>query len=257
MVTVRDILLKLDEVAPISLKMDFDNVGHLVGSKESAVTRVMLALDITDAVIDEAVSERVQLIVSHHPLFFGLKNVVDDDLIGRKIIKLIKNNISAVCMHTNLDAAEGGVNTCLAKAAGITAPIPLYDKPDNIGYYGELEVPMNFNEYLQFIKTAINTNGLRYVSSGEMVRRVAVLGGSGGDDLERAVELGCDTFITADLKYHKFIQAKEYGINLIDGDHFCTENVVIPALENRIIENFPEVQTIISKNHIQTVQFLV
>jgi len=158
-------------------------------------------------------------------------------------------------MHTNLDAAEGGVNSCLAETCGIIEPVKLFDKPDNIGYYGELPETMAFEDYLSFVKNALNTNGLRYVESGKAVRKVAVVGGSGGDDMERAVELGCDTFITADLKYHKFIQAKESGINLIDGDHFCTENVVVPALEKRLTEYFPEIQVIISKKHKQTVQF--
>lgn len=255
MVTVKDILNNLEELAPISLKMDFDNVGHLVGCKDDEVSRVIVALDITDEVIDEAISEGAQLIVSHHPLFFGLKNVVSDDLTGRKIIKLIQNGISAICMHTNLDAAEGGVNTCLSKACGITEPIKLYNRPDNIGYYGEIEAPMEFNEYLSFVKSALSTNGLRYVDSCKVVKKIAVVGGSGGDDMDRAIELGCDTFITADLKYHKFIAAKESGLNLIDGDHFCTENVVVPALEKRLSEYFPEIQVIISKKHKQTVQF--
>lgn len=255
MVTVRDILSNIEELAPAALKMDFDNVGHLVGSKKATVERVMLSLDITDEVIAEAVNEQAQLIVSHHPLFFGLKKVVDDDLIGRKLIRLIQNNISAICMHTNLDAAEGGVNSCLAKAAGIIAPIKLYDKPDNIGYYGELAEAVELEDYLKNIKDNLNVNCLRYVTSGKAVKRVAVLGGSGGDDMERAIELECDTFISADLKYHRFLQAKEYGINLIDGDHFCTENVVIPELQKRLSEAFPEIEFIISKKHRQTVQF--
>lgn len=255
MAVVNDIQKDLEELAPIDLKMDFDNVGHLVGFKNGEVNKILVALDVTNDVIDEAIAEGAQLIVAHHPMFFGLKNVVDSDLTGGKIIKLIQNDISAICMHTNLDAAEGGVNTCLAQTVGIVDPKPLYCKSDNIGYYGELASPIEFSDFLQYIKSALNTNGLRYVQSQDKVKKVAVLGGSGGSDLPRAIELGCDTFITADLKYNAFIDARESGINLVDGDHFCTENVVVPALQKRLAEHFPQVKVQISKRHKQTVQF--
>ena len=255
MATVNDIFLNLNEWAPVDTKMDFDNVGHLVGFKGGNVSRVLTALDITDEVIDEAVEVGADLIVSHHPMFFCLKNVVDDDIKGRKIIKLIQNNMSAICMHTNLDAAEGGVNTCLAKAVGINTPEKLYDEPNSIGCYGEIAGETEFFDYLKTVKSALNVSTLRYVYSGKPVKKVAVVGGSGGDDMMRAIELGCDTFVTADLKYHKFVDAKEYGLNLIDGDHFCTENLVVPAIKARLNEYFPEIQVIISQRHRQTVQF--
>ncbi|MBQ6539495.1 MAG: Nif3-like dinuclear metal center hexameric protein [Oscillospiraceae bacterium] len=255
MATVKDIFNNLNDWAPVETKMDFDNVGHLVGFENAEVTRILTALDITDEVIDEAAEAGAQLIVSHHPMFFGLKNVVDSDIKGRKIIKLIQNNMSAICMHTNLDAAEGGVNTLLASACGITEPAKLYDEPNSIGCYGEIGEETDFFDYLKTVKHALGTSTLRYVYAGKPVKKVAVLGGSGGDDMMRAIELGCDTYVTADLKYHKFLDAKEYGLNLIDGDHFCTENLVVPAIKLRINEYFPEIQVIISQRHRQTVQF--
>jgi dinuclear metal center YbgI/SA1388 family protein len=255
MATVKDIFDNLNEWAPVETKMDFDNVGHLVGFENRPVTRILTALDITDEVIEEALELGAELIVSHHPMFFGLKNVVDSDIKGRKIIKLIQNNMSAICMHTNLDAAEGGVNTCLAGAVGIIEPEKLYDEPNCIGCFGEIESETDFFEYLKTVKSALNVSMLRYVHGGRPVKKVAVVGGSGGDDMMRAIELGCDTFVTADLKYHKFVDAKEYGLNLIDGDHFCTENLVVPAIKARLDEYFPEIQVIISQRHAQTVRF--
>ena len=254
MVTVRDIFDSLNAFAPVETKMDFDNVGLLVGTETDAVTRALVALDITDEVIDEAIDRRCQLIVSHHPMFFSLKRVVNSDIKGRKIIKLIQNNMSAVCMHTNLDAAEGGVNTVLARLAGITEPKKLYDVPSCIGLYGELEKPVELRDYLQAIQKALNVNALRYVSGGRSVHRLAVVGGSGGGDMERAVELGCDTMLTADIKYHSFVDAKELGLNLIDGDHFCTENPVVQVIKQRIEEHFPTVHVYLSEKHRQTVQ---
>jgi len=122
MAKVKTILEFLEHMAPPAMKMDFDNVGLLVGYPENEVSRVIVALDITEDVIEEAVHEGAQLIVSHHPLLFSLKAVRADDYIGVRVIKLIENSMSAICMHTNLDAAEGGVNDALAKAAGIISP---------------------------------------------------------------------------------------------------------------------------------------
>ena len=117
MVEVGQIFEYLNELGPVGLKMDFDNVGLLVGNAEAKVEKCLVALDITDEVIEEAIRLGTQLIVSHHPIIFGsIKSVTADDLVGRKIIALIRNDISAICMHTNLDIAEGGVNDALMSA---------------------------------------------------------------------------------------------------------------------------------------------
>ena len=96
---------------------------------------------------------------------------------------------------------------------------------------------------------------LRYYDSGRQVSKLAVMGGSGGDSLETAYRLGCDTYLTADIKYHQFLEAQELGINLIDGDHFCTENLVIPVLAQRLRAAFPETKFTISKRHHQVIRF--
>lgn len=262
MVKVNDIFQKLNELAPVSMKMDFDNVGLLVGEAGREVRRVIVSLDITDDVIDEAASIGAELIVSHHPLFFSLKSVTDADGAGGKIIKLIKNGIAAICMHTNLDAAAGGVNDALAARAGIKSPELLtvdgYDEsgePYCIGRYGDLREEMSLDAYLEYIKNSLGCGGLRYVSAGKKARRVAVMGGSGGDCIHLAAEKGCDTYVTADVKYHQFIEAKEAGINIIDAGHFCTENVVVPMLADFLGTNFPSLKTVISTVHAQTEKF--
>ena len=262
---VKDIYDFLCEIAPIEMKMDFDNVGLLVGTSESEVTKILLALDITNDVITESIEHGAQLIISHHPILFSVKSITDTDAIGKKIIKLIKNGISAICMHTNLDAAKGGVNDALAKAAGIAekddaklfghiSSLPSGEKY-SIGRYGYLADPCPMPEYLERLKKSLETNGLRYYDSGRKVHKVAVVGGSGGDDFEEALKLGCDTFITADIKYSKFLEAKEFGVNLIDGDHFCTENVVTKELSSKLTGAFPQIQTIISQRHKQVISF--
>ena len=263
MAAVKDILKELESFAPLCLKMDFDNVGLLAGFSENEVDRVIVTLDITDAVIDEAIREKAQLIVSHHPLFFSLKSVADSDRTGRKLTALLSHGISAICMHTNLDAATGGVNDALAAAAGLHGTALLSEEvfdengtPHSYGRVGTLEAPVKLGAYLDYIKRRLGASGLRYHDAGRDVFRVATVGGSGGGDLKHAVSHGCDTFLTADIKYDVFLEAKELGLNIIDGDHFCTENVVTPVLESKLKALFPAVCTTISKIHRQTAQFI-
>ena len=264
MANVKDIRDYFEQRIPSYMKMDFDNVGLLVGFCETEVRVTLTALDITDAVIEEAIGIGAQLIVSHHPLIFNpLKHVTDDDLKGKKIIRLIQNGISAICLHTNLDTAEGGVNDCLMEAlggrvTGLLAPHGAHPdgRPYGVSRIGELPAPVAFDEFLARTKQRLHCSALRYVSGGRPVQFIACCGGAGGGDMWKAAEAGCDTYVTADLKYDHFLEAKELGLNLIDADHFCTENVVVPQLMRMLQEGFPELSVRISRVHTQTVQFV-
>lgn len=263
MIRVSDVFAYLNELAPVELKMDFDNVGILLGNEDHEVRKALVALDITDDVVDEAISLGADLIVSHHPLIFEpLKNVLSSDLTGKKIIKLIKNDISAICMHTNLDIADGGVNDALISALG-AAPCSYLEytgtdmlgRKHGCGRIGELERAMTMPEFLEKCKSALNANGLRYHDAGLKVKKLAVMGGSGGSCVEIAKSMGCDTYVTSDIKYNSFLDAKELGINLIDADHFCTENVIVPVLCEKLRLKFPECDIMVSSKHSQTAQF--
>ena len=197
MPTVSEILSLLDSKAPMSTKMDWDNVGLLVGSGGQEVRQILIALDITDEVVKEAAGMGAELIVSHHPLFFELKSVTDSDRTGRKIVNLIRNGISAICFHTNLDAACGGVNDTMAGLLGLKNIKLLSEEgigqdgePYGIGRYGELSEPVSMDSFLGLVKTRLKSNGLRYHDAGRPVNRVAVLGGSGGGDMKHAIERG-------------------------------------------------------------------
>lgn len=263
MTNVNDVLSYLDALAPARLKMYFDNIGLLVGDGDAEVNTALIALDITDEVIEEATEIGAQLIISHHPIIFEpMKDLLYSDLGGKKIIKLIKNDISAICMHTNLDIADGGVNDTLMDALGAhTEGFLEYTGTDTdgtmhgCGRIGELKEEMPLFEFLGKCKSALNANGLRYHDAGLTVKKLAVMGGSGGSEVELAKGLGCDTYVTSDIKYNNFLDAKELGINLIDADHFCTENVIIPALHEKLSEKFPGCEFEISKKHAQTAQF--
>ena len=264
MATVYDIFSFMNELAPTERKMDFDNVGLLVGHRDREVKTILTALDITDAVIREASELGADVIVAHHPLFFETKRVTDEDGVGRKILALAENGIAAISMHTNLDAAEGGVNDALGEALGLknlqllhTDGIDPEGRPYGIGRVGELDGEMCLADFLAVVKHRLNAPGLRYVDGGKTVHRVAVLGGSGGGELDEALRAGCDTFLTADVKHHVWLSAREEGINLIDGGHFSTENTVVPVFTDALKRRFAGITVVSSAVHSAVESFFV
>ena len=250
MATVREIERWLNEKVPFSLKMDFDNVGLLCGYPEKEVHRVLLALDVTLDVIREAEEVGAELIVTHHPVIFHpLKKVCNDDPDGRRVIAMIQTGISAICLHTNLDIAEGGVNDALAAALGLTVCEKL-----ECGRVAELPVEENMPDFCRRVESALEVSGLRYLDSGRSVRRVALCGGSGGDLVYEAAALECDTVLTGEIRYNQWLDGRELGLNLVDADHFCTENVVIPVLRDLLHSGCPELKLLISRCHSQTLK---
>jgi len=254
MTKVCDVERFLEEKAPKALKMDFDNVGLLVGHCDHPVGRILTALDVTEEVIAEAAELGADLIVSHHPLFFELKSITDESGTGRRLLSLAEQGIAAICMHTNLDVAQGGVSDALMAALGGTVTGTL-SASDGMGRVGALPEETRFCDFLEHTKQSLHANGLRYHDAGRTVKRLACCGGSGGDDLRLAYAAGCDTYVTADIKYNQFLLAKELGVNLVDADHFCTENVVVPVLARWLSDAFSDVEVIVSQRHGETSRF--
>ena len=248
MTTVADILNFVETLAPRELKMDWDNVGLNCGSRSAPVTRILLALDPFEHVCQEAVQWGADLLVTHHPLIFRpLPMVTDDAAITRGLMELVRHDISHICAHTNLDCAPGGVNDALANALGLENVKPL-------GAYGGMmrcgEVPeQTLAGFLGFVKEALHCDGLRYCDGGKPVHKVAVGGGACSDGLYDAITAGCDTFVTSDVKYNNFWDAKEQGLSIIDAGHFHTENPVISVLAAKIAAQFPDVEVKISESH--------
>ena len=263
MTKICDIFSYFEELVPSNLKMDFDNVGLLVGESDATVTKVLTALDITFEVIREAQVLGAQLIVSHHPLIFsGMKRISDADATGRKIMTLIKSGISAICLHTNLDCVAEGVSDALMDVLGAECVGVLEEfgiAPDGqlygAGRVGVMPREFSLKEFLRHTAQAIDTEGLRYSDAGKPVRRIAVCGGSGGEYMETAVRFGCDTFVTADIKHDRFITASELGINLIDGGHFATENVIVPRIADKLREKFPNLEITVSEKNADPASF--
>ena len=252
--TIQDIYNILDACAPFSLQESYDKSGLLVGDPLKEVHRILLTLDITTPVVEEAAERHADLILSHHPVIWDPLKSVTDDGPGSKALRMIEHHVAAICMHTNLDIAVGGVNDVLMSILGGEVEAPL--DQSGCGRIGHLREPMPLDSFLAICKTKLQANGLRYYDAGHPVYKLAVMGGSGADAIEDAFLAGCDTYVTSDIKYHQFQRAQELGLNLIDADHFCTENPVIAVLADHLQQKFPSVDFSISISHQQLISFL-
>lgn len=258
MTSVHDIESALWQLAPRELARSWDNVGLLVGRPDREVRRVLVALDITEAVAEEAEALGADLIVSHHPVmnchWHMVQTLRSDDLQGRLLRRLVSRDLSAICMHTNLDAAQGGVNDALAAALDLRQ-VELLEEEEGIVRMGLLPAPEPLPAFLSRVRAALSPNGIRYVDGGRAVCRVAVGGGACGGSFRRAAERGCDAFVTADVKYDQFLDSRAMGLSLIDAGHFPTEDVVCPVLAAYLRERFPDLKVAKSAVHREAVQY--
>lgn len=262
MTTVHDILTHLETLAPNDMKMDWDNVGLLCGSRRRAVTKVLVALDPFEGVCQEAKDFGAELILTHHPLIFHpVKAVTDETSLGRSIQLLCENHISAINAHTNLDCAPGGVNDRLAAVLGlqnisVIDPMGTDPQGQEWGLLRQGTVrEQSLDTFLQTVKSKLRCEGLRYVDGGKPVHRVAVGGGACAGELMDAVKAGCDTFVTSDVKYNQFWDAQDLGLNLIDAGHFYTENPITAYLAEEIAAAFPDLEVKISETHADCMKF--
>ena len=252
MITVQDIYDLLNQKAPFAYQESWDNSGLLVGRRNQQVTRVLTTLDITYDTIQQAKEQGCELIVSHHPVIFSpLKQVTEGDYTAERVLRLAESGIAAICCHTSLDAAPGGVNDVLAACCGLTQTVPLeqagVDQQGSaygIGRVGTLEQETTLENYLTFLTDQLHLPGLRYCCGTGKVHRVAVGGGACGSMMHLVLAAGCDTFVTADLKYDHFLEAKALGLNVIDAGHFDTENPVMERVGQWLKEAFPSLEVL-------------
>lgn len=261
MTTVADILHYIETIAPRYMKEDWDNVGLNCGHSDRTVTKILVALDPFESVCREAQEFGAQLLVTHHALIWNPGFITNQNTQGKNTLFLIENGIAHINAHTNLDLAPGGVNDALAATLGletITVLNPAGTDSDGRPY-GLLRcgnVPeQSMDAFLAAVKSRLGCEGLRYVSSGKPVRKVAVGGGSCADFMTEAVAAGCDTFVTSDVKYNQFWDARDLGLNLIDAGHFYTENPVVAVLAKKIAAAFPDIQVKISETHRDCMKF--
>lgn len=248
---IKDIIDFTESFAPISSAMEFDNVGLLIGNENAEVKKAVVALDITDEVIDEALENEAQLIISHHPVIFdALKNIPENSIVYR----LINNNLSALCLHTNLDLSpEFGVNTCLAEAVGVKNASFVEGE---CLYIGELENNTTNKAFAEYVKTALNCEGLRYTLPQKSVKKVAICSGSGGDSAPLAKANGADVLLTGEIKHHDILNANKLGIAIIDAGHFKTEDIVITPFTKKLKKEFSDIEFIRSEKCTDGINYL-
>lgn len=232
-VSVQQILALLQTAAPQELVLDWDNVGLLVDAG-APVDSVLTTLDITPAVVREAVENDCQLIVSHHPVIFHpIKRLAADDVPAQ----LMKNGISAICMHTNLDAAEGGVNDTFSDILGIAAD-GRESFAEGCGRIGTT-MPTTVEALARFCADTLHS-GVRYVNGDKPVTRLAEVSGGGGSYLQEAIDRGADCLVTGEAAHHIALLAKERGVGLVVAGHWGTEHAIADVLAARISAAFPQ-----------------
>ncbi len=255
MTTVGDIFHWMDEIAPFSTAMDFDNVGLLVGDEAQPVTRVLLTLDITSSVAEEARAAGAQLILSHHPVIFQPLRRLPA---GSVPYLLARYGISAICSHTNLDMAQEGVNTMLAQTLGLKQLRPLREYAAAARWeavIGVLPNPLEPGAFAALVKDKLGLACCGYVPGNCPVSRVALCSGAGGDYLEDAARGGADAFVTGEAKHHQLLFAKERGITLVPAGHYATENGIVELLSQRLKERFPGVAFIPAKTNLDPITY--
>lgn len=255
-VNVGEVLDYINKVAPWGYAEEWDNVGLMVGSRSYPVKKVLTCLDVTNGVIEEAIRQKADLVVSHHPFLFSKLNRMDfDTLKGRQIYELIKNNICVVSAHTNLDVAEGGVNDTLAGALGLSncdilkSYIPnKFDIDLGLGKVGELPSPLDFKDFILKIKKGLQISNVRIIGSQpQKVKKAGVFCGSFDGDLYSVKSRNVDVLVTGDIKYHTALDAAEMGLCIVDVGHFGSEYLIVKKLYELLTERFKEIEVNCSK----------
>jgi len=229
----------MNKIAPFELAEPWDNVGLLLGSRNTAVTKILVALDVTLPVIEEAVSIGANLIVTHHPVIYTPLKSVDS---GSFQWRLISAGISVICAHTNLDKADGGVNDVLAQTVGLTN---ISSPPELLfGRLGELSSPMSPEQFAASVASKLKAH-VKYNSTQKPIRRVAVIGGSCSQELD-ALPAGTDAVLTGETRHNFRLDAARLGVCLLEAGHYHTENTIIPVLAKKLADMLTGTDVIVS-----------
>ena len=257
--TVKELYENLCGIIPPSLSCEWDRDGlECCPEPGKEVKKIIIALDVTGEVIDTAVSEGADVIISYHPIFFGgLKNVSALTYDGAKAVRLIRENIATMSFHTRLDALSGGVNDILAAEIGLKNVEVVGD--EGICRIGELDDATNAKAFAKTVKSALSSgDGVREAhvvlcSAGREVKRIALVGGSGGSDMKLAAAMGADTYLTGELKHHERLEAAALNMNLLAAGHFFTENPVCSFIERTVSKICPEaeIKTVFSNTVVE------
>lgn len=251
--TIQKVASFLEEWAPPSSAQSYDNVGLQVGDPSAEVRRGLLALDMTPQVLAEARAVEADLIITHHPLIFRpLQRVTTTSFAASLAYRLASSGVGLYSIHTNLDAAPGGVSFALGRTLGL-ADMEFLDVFESdgeeigLGVVGRLEAPASLAEFLERVADRLNTESLRFVGDHDSrVDRVAVCGGAGSDFVGKAIASGADVYVTADVKYHAFFDVLDTEgrpkMAFVDAGHYETEVMTETLLRDELAERFSDVE---------------
>ena len=247
---VKDIVKVIEDFAPLSVQEGWDNCGLCVGSPEDEVSSVLLALDCTPELVDEAVSCGADMIVTHHPLIFsGLKRITPDDLVGAAVIKAVKAGISIYAAHTSADKVLEGVSGAMAARLGLVNVKVLADESEGVGLgaVGDLLQPLTSQQAIELVKERF---GLKCLKTSKpidgLITRVAMCGGSGASLIGEAQKSGAQLYISGDISYHNYFTRD--GFMIMDVGHYESEIEIVDILFSLIKKNFPTFAVRITQN---------
>ena len=259
---IKEIVDALERFAPLPLQDGFDNAGMQVGLTDADCAGALLCLDVTEEVLDEAISLGCNLVVSHHPLIFkGIKSLTGDNYVERCVMKAVKHDITIFSAHTNLDNAVNGVNFKMAEKIGLTHVEVLDPRADGwlnagAGVVGELPEPEAEEAFLRRIKQTFEVGCVKHTAlTGRQIRRVALCGGAGAFLMPEAIKKGADAFITGEIKYHDYFGRAE-EILLAEIGHYESEQYTKEIFKKIISEQFPEVRVIMTSVNTNPIKYL-
>ncbi len=278
MLRIHEIVSAFEAVAPLALQESYDNSGLIVGDRDAEVTRALLCLDCTEAVVEEAIVKGCDIIIAHHPIVFGgLKRFTGGDYVQRTVIKAIQNNIAIYACHTNLDnVLRRGVNERIAQQLGFDVERVLRPIAADFGSFASsggvvdsevfrtagagilcnLQKPMNVLDFLQHVKERMGAEVVKYTKCDvEVVGKVAICGGAGSFLIGDALRAGADAFITSDVKYHEFFDAQGKML-LCDIGHYESEKYTIDLFSNILSAKFPKFATIFAGTITNPIDYL-
>ena len=242
---LKDVLKTIDGICPFVLQEEWDNCGLQIGDPDKEIGNVLVAFDLTSAVVEEAVEKGVDLVITHHPFFFkGIRTIDISTAKGKMIRDLIVSGIAVVACHTNLDKVGYGVSVVLGKELGLCDCRPFMAEGEDIGFgvIGKVE-DMTLAAFAQKVKEALGIPALRVVGDeNAMVATVVAMGGAGSDFMFDAKGMGADVYVTADLKYHDGQLGAEMGLCLIDAGHFETEAAVLAPFTEKLAKAMPDLR---------------
>ena len=277
---IKEIIDALEIFAPLPLQDGFDNAGLQVGLTDVEATGALLCLDVTEDVVEEAINQGINLIISHHPLMFrGYKSITGKDYTERCIMNAIKNEIAIYSMHTNLDNAPNGVNYKIAEKIGLTNVRVIdpkeymqQDVAENCnaedikgmpkwltagaGAIGELREPMTETEFLKHVKKIFEAGCVKHTRlTGRLIQKVAVCGGAGAFLMEKAVREHADAFVTGEIKYHDYFYYED-SILAAEIGHYESEQYTRDIIKELLDRKFPTLRTELTRINTNPIKYL-